>query len=250
MKLGVQQLPVALISDAESIQSRAEVSTDAVEEYSAAMQAGASFPPIVVFFDGKTYRIADGLHRYTAAVNHTGTTILADVREGGRLEALLHAVGANAVHGLRRTNKDKVHAVSLLLDEPKCGDWSDRDVAKACAVSHTMVANARRLRSGNGCQPQPYGGGNESRPLPSGGNQSNPLPEPRQRMASVATLPPPVSGVAEIDPELAEAARLEDRIQRLSSDIDEASPRVRRLIQPVLDMVLRRLANLYRLRIV
>ena len=49
--------------------------------------------------------------------------ISADVREGSRRDAILYAVGANASHGLKRTNRDKRNAVMVLLKDP---EWSDR----------------------------------------------------------------------------------------------------------------------------
>jgi len=64
----------------------------------------------------------------------------------------LHSVGANAKHGLRRSNKDKRKAVTtLLLDEQWC-QWSDRAIAKQCQVSNRFVSNIRKELSVNGSQ--------------------------------------------------------------------------------------------------
>ena len=69
------------------------------------------------------------------------------MRQGDRRDAILHSVGANATHGLRRTNADKRRAVSILLQDelvavdPATGDpWSDREVALRCVVTHPFVA--------------------------------------------------------------------------------------------------------------
>lgn len=43
--------------------------------------------------------------------------IKADVREGTRRDGILHAVGANATHGNRRTNEDKRRAIVILLND-------------------------------------------------------------------------------------------------------------------------------------
>lgn len=48
------------------------------------------------------------------------------------------------MHGLRRSNADKRRAMQMLLDDAEWVQWSDREVAKACAVSHTFVAEQRR----------------------------------------------------------------------------------------------------------
>jgi transposase-like protein len=55
----------------------------------------------------------------------------------------MYAVGANAAHGLRRTNADKRRAVTMLLDDDEWGQWSDSAIARQCGVSHTFVATVR-----------------------------------------------------------------------------------------------------------
>jgi hypothetical protein len=53
----------------------------------------------------------------------------------------LYAVGANASHGLKRTNRDKRNAVLVLLKDPEWQGWSDREIARRCVVSpHTVAA--------------------------------------------------------------------------------------------------------------
>jgi hypothetical protein len=71
------------------------------------------------------------------------------VHEGGKRDALLHATGANAEHGHRRTNADKRNAVTVLLRDEEWGSWNSREISKICHVSHTFVDNVRRELSGN-----------------------------------------------------------------------------------------------------
>lgn len=62
-------------------------------------------------------------------------------RPGGRADALKFALGANAVHGHRRTNADKRRCVEIALREfPKL---SSRAVAKVCGVSPGFVDHLR-----------------------------------------------------------------------------------------------------------
>jgi hypothetical protein len=42
---------------------------------------------------------------------------------------VLYTVGANATHGLRRSNADKRRAVSMLLDDPEWAQWSNLAIA-------------------------------------------------------------------------------------------------------------------------
>jgi hypothetical protein len=70
------------------------------------MKQGSKFPPIVVFYDGDRYWCGDGFHRVQAAKRAKHMLINASVRNGGKREAVLHSIGANAVHGVRRTNPE------------------------------------------------------------------------------------------------------------------------------------------------
>src|SRR5262249_58241571 len=107
------------------------------------MRAGDTFPPAALFFDGETLWLAEGFQRYAAARKAGREHLLAVIRQGGRREALLHAAGANAKHGLRRTNADKRRAPEMGLSDPEWRDWSDRRIAQHCHVDHKTVAAVR-----------------------------------------------------------------------------------------------------------
>lgn len=130
-------------------QMRAELNQETVAEYADAMRGNDSykpFPAVVVYFDGSDYWLADGFHRHAAAFQAfgSGCSIPAEVRAGTRRDAILHAAGANAAHGLRRTNADKRRAVEALLRDEEWVKWSDREIARRCNVSAPMVADVRR----------------------------------------------------------------------------------------------------------
>lgn len=124
-------------------QPRAQIDMITVDEYAEAMQSGASFPPVVVFFDGAEYWLADGFHRYHAASRVNGKTLSCEVKNGTQREAVLYSVGANATHGMRRTNADKRRAVLTLLNDKDWAKWSDRKIAEICAVSEMTVGRIR-----------------------------------------------------------------------------------------------------------
>jgi hypothetical protein len=65
------------------------------------------------------------------------------VHQGGLRDAILHSAGANADHGVRRTNADKRRAALMLLQDEVWSKWNDTKIAKACAVSHTFVDTVR-----------------------------------------------------------------------------------------------------------
>jgi hypothetical protein len=118
------------------------------------MAAGAAFPPLVVFQEGDRFWLAEGFHRHAAGLDAGLGELPCEVRQGGLRDAILHSVGSNATHGLRRTNADKRRAVSILLQDelvavdPATGDrWSDQEVSRRCAVSPTFVGTLRRSLS-------------------------------------------------------------------------------------------------------
>ena len=63
-------------------QSRASIDRQVVGDYADAMTGGASFPPVVVYFDGADYWLADGFHRYEAYARAKIDTVPADYRSG------------------------------------------------------------------------------------------------------------------------------------------------------------------------
>lgn len=124
-------------------QPRAGLDDETVTQYTESVKSNANFPPVVVYYDGSAYWLADGFHRLQAHKNAQKRAILADVRQGNLREAILHSAGANATHGLRRSNDDKRRAVMCLLDDPEWSQWSDRAIAKRCNVSQPFVSKLR-----------------------------------------------------------------------------------------------------------
>ena len=128
-------------------QARAAINEATVSEYAKHIEGGGEFPPIIVYFDSKEYHLADGYHRLLATERVGCLTILEEVRPGTSRDALKHALGANAYHGLPRTNADKRNAVEIALDDSEWSRLSTRDIAKLCNVSHNLVAEIQRERN-------------------------------------------------------------------------------------------------------
>lgn len=134
-------------------QPRAQIDTEVVADYAAEMKLGTVFPDVVVFFDGKHHWLGDGFHRYHGAITAECNDIAAEIRNGTKRDAILYSVGANAEHGLRRSNEDKRLAVDTLLKDEEWTQWSDHKIAKACAVSQPFVSNRRQLITVISCEP-------------------------------------------------------------------------------------------------
>ena len=145
----MQEIEISKIRADEACQLRAAGSQAAISEYVVALGEGAIFPPVTVFRDASGgHWLADGFHRLAAHKLAGRETILAEVREGDRREAMLFAAGANASHGLRRTQEDKRQAILALLRDPEWRHWSDREIAKRTATDHKTVGKLRREISG------------------------------------------------------------------------------------------------------
>ena len=139
----VRSIALADIQDGGA-QMRVEIKPDVVREYADEMATGTAFPPVVVYHDGTDYWLGDGFHRVEAARKIERETIEAEVIEGDERQAILHGIGSNASHGLRRTQADKRRAIERLLHDEEWSKWSNRAIAKAAVVDHKTVEKVRR----------------------------------------------------------------------------------------------------------
>jgi len=117
-------------------QPRCQLNMFAVDEYADALAGGADFPPVVVFFDGEDYWLADGFHRLRAHEKLGHQSIVCDVREGGRDDAIEFACAANTEHGLQRTADDKRRAIEKLVALEK---WQGKKIKQSEIAAHVKV---------------------------------------------------------------------------------------------------------------
>lgn len=147
------KLDINAISTTGGTQMRALLDINTVGDYHAVMKAVGGwgpFPAVTIFHDGRDHWLGDGFHRVAAyrrlladlAVD--SAEVPADIRVGTRRDAVLHAAGANASHGLRRSQADKRRAVETLLRDDEWQQWSDREIARKCNVSPDLVGAVRR----------------------------------------------------------------------------------------------------------
>jgi len=125
-------------------QPRAVLSDETIKEYAEAMRAGAQFPPVTVFHDGKHLWLADGFHRVGAArmVNAEGV-IEAGVRQGTRRDAQWYSFGANKAHGLRRAPGDPRRSIETILADAEWGLVPQTDIAAHVGVSPAYVSQVK-----------------------------------------------------------------------------------------------------------
>jgi hypothetical protein len=184
------------------VQSRVNINIEIVEEYAEEMRNGADFPPVEVVWDEGADKgwVWDGFHRVMAAQSIEVSWLMANVVPGTREEARWRALGANAAHGLRRTNEDKRRVVALALKHPKGSKMSDRQIARHCGVHHSTVSSIRReLESTGEIRQSDLRTGADGRTIDVsniGGHSSTPSTEIDDRVTDI--LEPVL--IAEIDP--------------------------------------------------
>ena len=124
-------------------QTRAGINNEKIDEYAKAIDSGAQFPPVTLFFDQTNYWLIDGFHRYYAHIKVDRALIHEEIKLGTERDAWLYSLGTNANHGLTRTNADKRKVVTLALADSELKMQSNRDIAKICNVTHTLVNDIR-----------------------------------------------------------------------------------------------------------
>lgn len=139
----VQPVKIAKIRRDGGTQPRAQLFDNVVADYAEDMRQGSEFPPVTIFFDGEEYWLADGFHRVSAKEAIGEKEVVSEIHSGTQRDAVLYAVGANATHGLRRTNADKRRSVEQLLRDFEWRRWSDNAIAQRCGVSHPFVSKLR-----------------------------------------------------------------------------------------------------------
>ena len=99
LKQTTKRLSIDKIQCARDIQPRVATDKAVVKEYAARLDAGDDLPPVVVFFDGTTYWLAEGFHRLAAYKLAGRKTIDCIVIKGTKEDAQWHALQSNRDHG-------------------------------------------------------------------------------------------------------------------------------------------------------
>lgn len=120
MDTQVSEILISRITLDQSIQPRYEIDQDTVEQYAHHLHDGAVFPPVVVFQDGDSLLLASGFHRVYAHLSASRTSILADIRQGSRKDAMRYAFGDNEKNGKPPSSKDRSHAYRRAVIEGLC----------------------------------------------------------------------------------------------------------------------------------
>jgi hypothetical protein len=189
----IQELELKHINRSGGTQIRAAYDRATIDRYKDLHQACVELPPVIVFFDGTVYWLADGFHRVQAKVETVElfskevVRIKSEVRSGTQREAIQYALSANADHGLPRTGDDIRRAIVRCLDDAEWSKLSNVKIASLCGCSESMVRKVK---------------GERERPSHSA-NDGEPTSQPQSVVKSVPANKPSMQAT-QVDPEEAE----------------------------------------------
>jgi ParB-like chromosome segregation protein Spo0J len=127
--------------------ARVAVNDAVVNDYAELMRSGITFPALIVYKVGQEYHLVDGLHRLLAYEQAQLPVVRCQIMNGSLQDAILHSLRSNAEHGLARTNADKRKNVQTMLDDATWSQLSNREISKACGVTHTLVNSMQKVET-------------------------------------------------------------------------------------------------------
>lgn len=126
-------------------QPRKEIDEPLVQHYTEVLLEGKDkFPPIELWFDGKSYWPSDGFHRFHAHKRAGFLDIEAVVNQGTKRDAFLACLRANGKHGKPRTPEERRYVVQMALEDIELGEKTDVEIALICDVSSMTVGRVRK----------------------------------------------------------------------------------------------------------
>ena len=124
-------------------QCRLVIDQPTVYSYLESMKEGDEFPLMETVFDGSTYWLTDGFHRYHAFKLLGIKEIEVKYKPGTLQDAQVEALKANSKHGKPLTVEDKRNKVQMALAIEGFAQKTNYEIAKLCQVSQPFVASIR-----------------------------------------------------------------------------------------------------------
>ncbi len=144
----LQKVEITKINIDMTVLPRKADDQETLEHYIDIMRIGVKqFPPPVLFFDGKTYWLADGLYRIKAAGKVGIKSIPCEILKGDHSDARWYAAKANLAHGKPMSRADRRHAAQLLVNDRKYRKKSAVAISEQCGVNVTVVQTMRKVQA-------------------------------------------------------------------------------------------------------
>jgi ParB-like chromosome segregation protein Spo0J len=137
--MDIRDVPVDDLVLDPTLNLRDKLDEFTVERYA---EAWNRMPPVTVFEVEGRWLLADGFHRFAAAVKLGREMIQAEVRVGTFSDALDFVAGVNLFHGLPLTRAERRRAVEVKLRLHH--DWSDRRLSEELGASRELIAKVRK----------------------------------------------------------------------------------------------------------
>lgn len=151
--MSTQEILITKINRTGGTQIRAEYCETTIKRYKEIWESRSELPPVIVFYDGTEYWLADGFHRIESKwiselpIPTISKKINCEVKPGTQKDAIAYALSANSEHGLPRSGGDIRRAIDRCLDDAEWGELSNVAIAKMCAVSEGMVRKRKSERN-------------------------------------------------------------------------------------------------------
>jgi hypothetical protein len=144
-KTMTERVPLNKIRLDGGTQPRKEIDEPLVQHYTEVLLEGKDqFPPIDLWFDGKSYWPSDGFHRFHAHKRAGFLDIESIVNQGTKRDAFLACLKANGKHGKPRTPEERRYVVQMALEDIELGEKTDVEIALICDVSSMTVGRVRK----------------------------------------------------------------------------------------------------------
>jgi hypothetical protein len=136
------EIPLSLIRIDGKTQQRT-LCIETQRSYADLMREGVKFPPIEAVFDGMTYWLWDGFHRFFAAKEIGLKALSVKVTHGTVRDAIRLSLSANECHGLRRDKAAKINSVRVVEQDEEWKLLPDLEKAKMTGMSQRYYRQLR-----------------------------------------------------------------------------------------------------------
>lgn len=143
MKRALKMVSLTDIRIDGGTQARVSVDPHWVKTMIDNMKNDVIYDPVEARFDGSTYWLTDGFHRYHAYTQLGIKQIEVAYLPGTQFDAQIDALSANEKHGKPLTREDKINKVQMALKNPLIENKTNYYIAKLCKVSQPFVAAVR-----------------------------------------------------------------------------------------------------------
>lgn len=140
----IQELSIDAIVVDDAFQSRIATDPEHVLVFDEMIRNGMEIHPVVVFWTGERYILADGFHRYHAHKKRLGVrSIRAEIKQGSERDAMIYSAGANRLSIKSPSHADRKKAAFMLFADP---DWWAKTNAEIGAHVGTAKSNITTYR--------------------------------------------------------------------------------------------------------